>query len=354
MLVRGAIAALVVALLLTWGVRRARVRPPAGITGLFSSVGQIRTGDKVFYRGVKIGKVQEIRLSPGQDGVFVEMEVLPDLRFPPDVGVLIEPSALLGSWQAEVVSRSWHPELQFAIPRQAGAVLPGATLTDLTALTAAASHLEAVIDTVKRGFTPAKIAEIHATVDRAQTLSEQLRGLLGAQGQTYDKTGHGVLASSQGIAAMSRSAATQAAAMRDSLHGGSVADMLASARVASQNLDLVAARLGVQGAAMRARMAGADSSLGAIQRVAEGMNGTLRAMGPRAAQAGALLENAQRAMRTLDAAMSGMQNDTSALGRLISDPAQYQNALKAVSDLRLMLDDLQAHPERYIGSNRRR
>jgi hypothetical protein len=321
---------------------------PAQIRAVVMTAGQLGHGDQVFYRGVPIGKVSDISLSPSNDGVYVSMLVQPGLVFPPDVGIVIEPQAALGGWQVEVVSRAWHPEIIFAQPRSA-AVVPGGTMTDLTQLTSAASQLEAAIDTVATSFTPAKAKEIIQVVDHAQVVSNDMRIAMDRRAHSFSATGGGVLASSAHARGMTDTMRMNALAMRDSLAHGSVRAMLAGARSASANLNALSARFAAAAESAPAMVAKAQATMTTVQHGAEGLNGMVGARGPQAARLSVTLQQAQAAMRTLEQTVAAMQQDSSALGRIINDPAQYEQTVRAIVTLRQMLDDLQANPGRYIG-----
>jgi phospholipid/cholesterol/gamma-HCH transport system substrate-binding protein len=326
----------------------------AEITAVFHETVLLARRNNVMYRGVKIGKVKEMRLAPGSDLVYVTMVVSPGLHFPPDAAALIEPQSLMGSWQVQIISKGWHPELQFAKPPRAG-LLPGAALPSLTALTAAATRLELDIDSLSRSFTPAKVAAIHRTVDQAEDLSNHLRGMVGVQGDTLSRTGGGILANSQKILALTQGARATAQGMRDTLtSGGSTVAMIASARTASANLAAFSAQLRRMGGRAGASIRGADSMLTSVQAMSESVGRSTSGMGASAAGAAAQLQNAQRGMRALEQMLSASQQDSSAIGRLVNDPAAYQQALQAVTDLRKMLEDLQANPGKYIGPGKTR
>ncbi|HLL46378.1 MAG TPA: MlaD family protein, partial [Longimicrobiaceae bacterium] len=120
---------------------------PREITATFQRVGLLGEGSEVKYRGVKIGRVETIRISERGDGVFVTMSVDPAVTFPQDAAVLISAESFFGDWQAEVVSQNGFPELQWAVSTRPG-VFPGAALPDITELTAVAARIATDIETL--------------------------------------------------------------------------------------------------------------------------------------------------------------------------------------------------------------
>ena len=345
--------ALVLVVAAFWAARQPWGNPLVEIRAVVANAGQIGHGDDVIYRGVPIGSVSDVRLSPASDGVFVSMMVKPGLVFPPDAGIVIEPAALMGGWQVEVVSKSWHPEIQFTQPRSKG-LMPGGTMTDLTQITAAASQIEAAIDTVSTSFTPEKAKNIVKVVEHAQIVSDQMRVAMDQRAHSFSATGGGVLQNSVNARRMTDSIRLAAVAMRDSLAHGSMARMLAGARTASENLNALSARFAAAAANAPGMVAKAQGTMTTVQHGAEGLAGMVGARQPQAARLSVTLAQAQAAMRQLEQTVSAIQQDSSALGRIINDPTQYEQTVRAMVTLRQMLDDLQENPGKYIGRNARR
>jgi ABC-type transporter Mla subunit MlaD len=348
-----ALAILVVVVGGFWAAQHPWGTPQVRIRAAVESAGQLENGDEVIYRGVPVGKVSDISLSPANDGVYVSMMVRQGLRFPPDAAIVIEPEAVLGGWQVEVVSKSWHPEIRFAQPRSA-LVMPGGTMTDLTQLTSAASQIEAAIDTVATSFTPVKAREVVRVVDHAKVVSDEMRLAMDRQAHSFSATGGHVLATSAHARGLTDTVRLNALAMHDSLTRGSIHAMLANAREASAGLNALSARFAAEAANAPGMVARAGATLATVQHGAESLNRMVGARGPQAARLSVTLQQAQDAMRTLERAVDAMQQDSSALGRMVRDPAQYEQTLRAMVTLREMLDDLQENPGKYISLRPRR
>jgi hypothetical protein len=227
--------------------------------------------------------------------------------------------------------------------------MPGGTMTDLTQITAAASQIEAVIDTVSGSFTEAKARDIVNVVANAELVSNDMRVAMDRQAHSFSATGGGVLRNSADARRMSDSIRLAAVGMRDSLAHGSIARMLAGARTASENLNALSARFAAAAANAPGMVAKAQATMTTVQHGAEGLSGMVGARRPQAARLSVTLEQAQAAMRRLEQTVAAMQQDSSALGRIINDPAQYEQTLRAMITLRQMLDDLQENPGKYIG-----
>ncbi|MDB4948105.1 MAG: putative transporter [Gemmatimonadetes bacterium] len=329
-----------------WGQKEAQ------IVATFRAVGTLTTGNKVKYRGVTVGRVEQIELAPHGDGVFVSMSVQPGLHFPPDAAVLISPESFFGDWQAEIVSQSWHTDMLFTKAQRAG-VLPGATMPDISELTAVASRIagdiEVLSDRVQVAFTEETAVKIRRTIENAEAISEQLRGFMDQQTHTYSAVGGNVLASSANIRQATETAKLTAVDIRGAINGGDVRQILSNARQASENLNRFSQQLNAAGSGIPGLVSKADTTLGSIGQTAQGVNQMVRTLGPQLQQLGPTLEEAQRAMRTLDRAAAKIQEGNGTLGRLIADPALYEETQRAVVTLRRLLADLQENPGKYVG-----
>ena len=73
-------------------------------TALFRSVGGLGVGDQVSLRGVRIGRVDAIRLAE-DNWVAVDLRLDPDVPLPTGPGAVVMPSTLFGEWEVTVVSR---------------------------------------------------------------------------------------------------------------------------------------------------------------------------------------------------------------------------------------------------------
>jgi phospholipid/cholesterol/gamma-HCH transport system substrate-binding protein len=73
---------------------------------------------------------------------------------------------------------------------------------------------------------------------------------------------------------------------------------------------------------------------------------------PQVAELGPTLIEAREAMNKLELAMDMVQNGDGTLGRLLEDPAMYEELQAAINTWRRLLADIQANPGRYIGELR--
>jgi phospholipid/cholesterol/gamma-HCH transport system substrate-binding protein len=320
------------------------------IQAVFQEVGELREGNPVKLRGVPVGKISEIDLAPGGAGVIVTMLVDPDLDIGDDDAVLLSPASLFGDWQAELISISQQPDLPFT--QMAGTdVLPGASLPDITELTAVgvriAEDLQRLSDRVDVAFTEESARKIGETIDNIQDISEQLTGFVDQQTRTYASMSDNMLIATQGV--------VEVMATVERVAGGveqEVPLIVANARQASQNLEELSIRIGAATEGLPAFVARADTMLGTLNEVATNVNTVVTDLGPQVQEVGPLIAEARLAMATLQRASERLENGEGTLGRLMEDPALYEETQAAVMTLRRLMADMQANPAKYIGAFR--
>ncbi|HEX2092086.1 MAG TPA: MlaD family protein [Longimicrobiaceae bacterium] len=315
------------------------------ITAAFREVGLLGEGSPVKYRGVTVGRVERIMLAPRGDGVIVDMTVEPGVLFPADAAVVLSAESFFGDWQAAIVSRRTLPELEFYTTTQAG-VLPGAALPDITQLTAVAariaSDIELLSDRVQLAFTEETAIGIRETIDNIRKMSEQLDGFVDQQTGTYAGVSRNVLEATANIRDATATAEQVANEFGGAVNRGDVQAVLANARVASDNLRLFSEQLNTAGAGVPGLISRADTTLGSL-------GGLVRSLQPQVAEVGPTIVEARQAIATLQRAAARIEEGQGTLGRLMEDPALYEETQRAVATLRRLLADVQANPAKYIG-----
>jgi phospholipid/cholesterol/gamma-HCH transport system substrate-binding protein len=318
----------------------------------FTAVGQLTEGNPVTYRGVNVGRVSKIELSPRGTGVYVTMSIRPDVEVGGDVGVLLGSASLFGDWQAQIVSQAEFPDLTFTTaPRRN--VLPGATLPDISELTAVAARIASDIETLSEriqiAFTPETALEIRSTIENVGEVSDQLSGFIDAQTRTYGQVGRNVLASTENIRLATASAQATMNEVRGSLQGGDVQAIIANARQATQNLNALTEELRGAASGVPGLVARADSTMGAFGRTAETLNTTIAGVQPGLAELGPTIVQARTAMNNFNTLLTQLSSQEGTVGRLMSDPALYEEFQRLVTTMQRLMADIQANPGKYIG-----
>src|SRR2546430_2870674 len=119
----------------------------------FGRVGGLGVGDPVVLRGVRVGRVEAIRLASG-NWVEADLKIYAGTQPPPRTAVIAASASLFGEWAASLVPLDQlpnDPNIKQAIAEAQAAgsgKWPGATLPDIGQLTAQASRIATDIATV--------------------------------------------------------------------------------------------------------------------------------------------------------------------------------------------------------------
>ncbi|MGI9189396.1 MAG: MlaD family protein [Longimicrobiaceae bacterium] len=323
------------------------------IVASFRQVGLLTEGNPVNYRGVQVGRIEKIQLGPRGDGVFVTMSVQPDLVFPGDPAVLLSAQTFFGDWQAELVSEAQYPEQQFTVTTSRG-VLPGAALPDITQLTAVAARiagdLEILSSRVQIAFTEETAVKIREAVENFAEASQQIGGFVDQQTGTYAQVSRNVLAASDNFRRTTESANQVMNELGQTVSGGEVKQILANAQQASANLEQLSAQLNSPTTGVPTLMARADTTLAAFGQTAQVAGGVLQNLSTQTDQLGPTLVEARQAMATLNRIGTQLEQGDGTLGRLIEDPAIYEEMQRSITTLRRLMADIQANPGKYVGA----
>ena len=314
------------------------------LRAIFRDVGQLRAGNEVLYRGVPVGRVRAIELVRGGSGVLVVMDVRPEpeLVLTADAAVVLAPASLFGDWQAILTSERNFPDLAFARASNPE-VLPGATLPDISQLTQVAARIAGDIETlterVEVAFTEETALDIRRTVQNVQDISERLNGFVAVQTRNLDVMARNAVAASQNIERATARVERVAGEVETTVRSGVLQDVLANVQRASANLERLSVQLQSSTAGLPTVLAQADSTL-------RSLNAVLQQVGP---QLGPALLEVRVAMSALQKITTQLEQGQGTLGRLLVDPALYEEMQRAVASLRRLMADIQQNPGRYIG-----
>lgn len=292
------------------------------IRARFRDVGNMQVGSAVVIRGVLAGRIEKVELAPN-GWVTADMTLSEGITLPSDPVVLIQAATLFGEWQAVVTSRGAASQVREVVDQLADTVgappatLPGAVLPDIAQLTAVAggiaSNVASVAERVRLAFDDSAARGLRATIGNFNTMSN---------------------------------------------------DLMATVRVQSRNLDVMAAdvRNGVsdltQGAAALQRSIGridSATSQGEVQRIVSETQtaaANLRTVSDRLLSLTLSLERSEVSLRSVmiksDTLLSRIARGEGTLGLLLNDPALYRHSDSLVVDVRALLADFRRNPKRYI------
>jgi phospholipid/cholesterol/gamma-HCH transport system substrate-binding protein len=334
-----------------WLSGRPWARAEQEVVAIFREVGQLRAGNPVVYRGVSVGRVTGVELSGDGRGVYVEMAIDPDVRLQPDAAVILAPQSLFGDWQAQIASRQRFPELEFTYTTRPD-VLPGAALPDISELTAVAARIAGEIQTlsqrVELAFTEETAIKIRETIENVQEMSEQLGGFVEQQTIVYHNVSGHVLASADNIRTATARVERVVGQLERSLEQGEVQQVLTNVRTASENLRDLSVEIRGATAGVPGLLARADTTMVAIGQIAGDMGAVMQGLGPQMSEVGPAIVEARAAIATLQRAALRLENGEGTLGRLMEDPALFEETQAAIASLRRLMADIQAEPSRYI------
>ena len=291
------------------------------VTARFRDVGGVRVGTPVMVRGVRAGRIEAMELS---DSAFVlaRLALNPDVGLPLNPVVLLNESSLFGEWQATITSRDavgrdLEVNRQLQETSRGGDVLPGATLPDIARLTAVAGRIAgdvaSVAERVQVAFDDQAARELRLSVRSFSELSTIL---------------------AQTVREQSNNLTTVSADVR-----GGVQSLTRSAEL----LKAVAERVDSSTARGEVRQIVDDAAEAARQ---------LRETGRRllviSEQLGRSQGRLESFIATSDSIARNIQSGKGTLGLMINDPTLYHSTDSVMRQLRILLDDVQRNPRRYI------
>ena len=290
-------------------------------TARFRTTGGVGVGDPVVLRGVKIGRVEAIRLA---DGEWVEADLRLDRDAPlPDQPIAIASSAsLFGEWQVALLDAGQapdDPEVRRLLEEadHAGTTWPGATLPDIGQLTAQASRIAgdvaSVTDRIEGLVDSTTVDDLRQSVVALRRSTERLAAFTERQTSALDRLVGNAASSSDGILRASGHLETTLARLDSSTSSGEISALVADARAAAADL----------------RVASGDTRLLA---------------GSVAGERGRLVN----VLTNADSLFTRLSRGEGTLGMLSRDSTLYREATLTVVQLRTLLADIQANPRRYF------
>lgn len=285
------------------------------LRGQFASVGQLRAGSVVTYRGVQIGRVQEIRV--GRDGVDAVMRVETDVPLPDSAVVVARPVSLFGEWAASIEPRSRHPRVADRAPVDEEGELPGTTASDFAQISdhagEIARNLEIITDRIEVAFNERTAEDLAQAVRNFENASGELVAMLKRQRTSFGRFADDLSESGRTLRAVASKLDSTVSRLEAATAEGELEAILDNTRRATASLDTLTGRLNVTAGEVRRTVARADS-----------------------------------AARRAEAILSGVERGRGSLGRLANDPALYENLSATLTELRALLDDLKRNPSKYF------
>lgn len=291
-------------------------------TARFRTVGGLGIGNPVMYRGVRVGRVQAIRLGE-QNFVEAELQISDAVPLPDRPALIAASASLFGEWQAQVMSYDETPQdpdvqRDLEAARAAGGDLwPGAMLPDIGQLTAQASRIAGDITTissrVQTVFDSSAVSELQQAIRDFTGIARNINQFTQSQSQIIGEVGTNLQQGSDVLYDAAIRLQSSLARVDSATNEGELLRILDNTAAASEDVRLALADLREILGVVRANQA-------TVVRVMEGA----------------------------DTVMTRLQSGRGTAGLLLSDSALYREATLAVVELRQLIADIQANPRKYF------
>jgi phospholipid/cholesterol/gamma-HCH transport system substrate-binding protein len=277
-------------------------------TARFRTVGGLGVGGPVTLRGVKVGRVEAIRLVENE-WVETVFSLDREVELPKKPAVISASASLFGEWTANIVPLEplpADPNLRNALlesDKAGGEAWPGATLPDIGQLTAQASRIAGdVADVTQRigqAFDSTALRNLQQSVKDLATISGRLVKFADAQTGRMERVSQNVTHTSDAFTGVARSFQQAVARLDSATSDNQLKDILDNSRHSSADIRVAAADL-------RSVVAAADS------------------------------------------VMAELQTGKGTLGMLARDSTLYHETTQTVIQLHQLLTDIQANPKKYL------
>jgi phospholipid/cholesterol/gamma-HCH transport system substrate-binding protein len=290
-------------------------------TARFRTTGGMSVGDPVVLRGVKVGRVEAVRLAP-DEWVEADLRLSTEAEMPGEPVAIASSASLFGEWQVVVLDRSQapgDPEVQRLLTEAAGVgdEWPGATLPDIGQLTAQASRIAGDVATVTDRIgglvDSTTIEDLRRSVSALRRSADRLAAFTERQTSQLDQVVTDAATSSAGITRATGHLEATLSRVDSSTSSGELAAMVTDARAAAAEL----------------RAAGADARL--LTSAAASQRDRMVQM-----------------LTAVDDVLGRLSRGEGTLGMLTADSTLYREATRTVVQLRSLMADIQANPRRYF------
>ena len=288
----------------------------------FQTVGGLGVGNPVVYRGVRVGRVEELRLGDG-GWVETDLRIYEGVALPERAGIIAASRSFFGEWQATIISLDQPPDdpnvrvqLQ-AVMEEGDDAWPGATLPDVGQLTAQASRvagdIASISSRVQTVFDSQAVVELQEAIRDFTGIASSINEFTENQTELMGDVGVNLRQGSDVLADAARRLQASLLRVDEATDQGELETIITNSLQASQ----------------QARDALEDFR--AMVGLARDNDSTL-----------------VRLIQGADSLMTRLEAGTGTIGMLIGDSVLYHEATLAVRQLRELLADIQANPRRYF------
>ena len=294
----------------------------ASFKARFRTVGGLGVGAPVTLRGVRVGRVEAIRLVENE-WVETDFSIDRSVVLPLRPAAISASASLFGEWSANIVPLEPLPSdpiIRNALiesDRAGGLAWPGATLPDIGQLTAQASRIAGdvgdITQRIGQAFDSTALKNMQQSVKDLAAISGRLVSFANNQTDRIDRVSQNVASTSDAFAGVAQTFQGAVARLDTATSDNQLRDILDNSRGSSADLRVAAADL-------RSVIAAARANEASLVRV----------------------------LQAADSLMTRIQAGNGTLGMLASDSTLYQETTKTVIQFRELLSDIQAHPKKYL------
>ena len=291
-------------------------------TARFRTVGGLGVGNPVVLRGVRVGRVEAIRLASG-NWVEADLKIYSGITLPAKPAVIAASASLFGEWAATLISSDplpTDPNVRQALVEAqtgAGAKWGGATLPDIGQLTAQASRIATDIATVsariQTAFDSSAVVDLRQSIRDFGQIADRLTRVVNEQADVIGNVGANLSKGSDVLARAATDLQTTLGRVDSATNQGQLATILNNTAAASTDMRSASQDF-------RALMGAANKNQESLVRV----------------------------LVSADSVMSRIANRSGTLGLMVGDSALYKETTLTMIQLRQLLSDIQANPRKYF------
>lgn len=293
-------------------------------TARFRTVGGMGVGNPVVLRGVRVGRVEAIRLASG-GWVEADLKIYAGVSPPAKPAVIAASASLFGEWAATLISLETpieDPNVRQALAEaQSGAggagKWPGATLPDIGQLTAQASRIAtdigAVASRVQTAFDSQAVLDLKRSIHDFGQIADRLVRVADQQAEVLGHVGSNLQQGSEVLAQAATNLQQTLSRVDSATSQGQVSTIINNSAAASADIRTASQDF-------RDLMETAHKNQESLVRV----------------------------LVSADSVMSRIANRSGTLGLLVADSALYVETKLTMIQLRQLLSDIQANPRKYF------
>ncbi len=273
----------------------------------FRTVGGLGVGNPVVLRGVRVGRVEAIRLAPG-NWVEADLKIYAGVTAPPKPAVIAASASLFGEWAATLISSDplpTDPNVRQALveAQNAGGGKWSRIATDIGTVAAR----------VQTAFDSQAVSDLRRSIHDFGQIADRLARVTNEQADVIGNVGSNLSKGSDVLAQAATDLQSALGRVDSATNQGQLATILNNTAAASTDLRSASQDF-------RALMGAANKNQESLVRVLVGA----------------------------DTVLSRIANRSGTLGLMVGDSALYRETTLTMIQLRQLLSDIQANPRKYF------